>query len=37
MNYELIGKRVNNYIRISLCGSIKKFEEAIRRMMSYKL
>ncbi len=33
----IFGSAGNNYIRISLCGSIEKFEEAIRRIMSYKL
>ena len=33
----IFGSAGNGYIRISLCGSIEKFEEAITRIMSYKL
>jgi aspartate/methionine/tyrosine aminotransferase len=30
----IFGSAGNRYIRISLCGSIEKFEEAIRRVKS---
>ncbi len=33
----IFGSRGNSYIRISLCGSIGKFEEAISRIMNYRL
>ncbi len=33
----IFGSAGNGYIRISLCGSVEKFEEAIKRVMSYKL
>ena len=33
----IFGSAGSNYIRISLCGSIEKFEEAIRRIISDKL
>lgn len=32
----IFGNAGNGYIRISLCGSIEKFEEAIKRIMSYE-
>ena len=32
----IFGSAGNGYIRISLCGSIEKFEEAIKRIMSYE-
>ncbi len=32
----IFGSAGNNYIRISLCGSVGRFDEAIKRIMSYK-
>ncbi len=32
----IFGSAGNGYIRISLCGSIEKFEEAITRIMNYE-
>lgn len=32
----IFGTAGNGYVRISLCGSIERFEEAITRIMSYK-
>ena len=32
----IFGSAGNGYVRISLCGSIEKFEEAIKRIMNYK-
>ena len=33
----IFGSEGSYYIRISLCGSIERFDEAITRIMSYKL
>ena len=33
----IFGNAGDRYVRISLCGAVEKFEEAIQRIMSYKL
>ena len=32
----IFGSNGNQYIRISLCGSVEKFEEAIKRILAFK-